>query len=105
MTQTRNVSIARPSRSPCRSHHPEAVAKLFGEDVLFEIPDDNGVLPWIRHRSGRSAVANSIASMRAMTEFLTFAVEDVMASEAGAVFVGELASRIKATGNLRTAKR
>ncbi|QLH38067.1 MAG: nuclear transport factor 2 family protein [Defluviicoccus sp.] len=98
MTQTQNVSIARDLLAAlAEGRHPEAVATLFGEDVLFEIPGDIGVLPWIGHRTGRSAVAHFIASTRAMTELLTFDVEEVLASDARAVIVGELASRIKAT--------
>lgn len=98
MTQTQNVSIARDFFAAlAEGRRPEAVATLFGEDVLFEIPGDIGVLPWIGHRSGRSAVADFIANTRALTELLTFDVEEVMASDAGAVIVGELASRIKAT--------
>ncbi|MBK8208654.1 MAG: nuclear transport factor 2 family protein [Rhodospirillales bacterium] len=98
MTQTQNVSIARDLLAAlAEGRRPEAVATLFDDDVLFEIPGDTGVLPWIGHRTGRSAVTHFIASTRAMTELLTFDVEEVLASDARAVIVGELASRMKAT--------
>jgi ketosteroid isomerase-like protein len=70
---------------------------MFDDDALFEIPGDDGVLPWIGYRSGRRAVADFVANIRAMTEPLTFDVDDITASEARAVIVGKLATRIKAT--------
>ncbi|MEI9987014.1 MAG: nuclear transport factor 2 family protein [Aliidongia sp.] len=98
MAQTQNIDLARELLAALdEGRPPEAVAALFANDVLFEIPGDTGVLPWIGQRSGRRAVADFVASTRAMTELLTFKVEDVMASDARAVIVGELATRIKAT--------
>jgi ketosteroid isomerase-like protein len=98
MGQTKNIELARELLAALAAGgDPNTVAALFADDALFEIPGDDGVLPWIGHRSGRRAVAAFIASTRAMTEPLTFEVEDVMASDARAVIVGELATRIKAT--------
>ncbi|HLZ67166.1 MAG TPA: nuclear transport factor 2 family protein [Aliidongia sp.] len=98
MGQTRNIELARELLAALAAGgHPDAIAALFADDARFEIPGDVGVLPWIGHRSGRRAVADFIASTRAMTEPLTFEVEDVTASDARAVIVGELATRIKAT--------
>src|SRR5947209_155515 len=98
MGQMRNLDVARELIAALREgRHPDAIAGLFSEDVEFEIPGDNGVLPWVGHRSGRSVVADFILSTRALIEPLTFDVDDIMASEARAVIVGELASRIKAT--------
>jgi hypothetical protein len=98
MDQTRNVSLAREFLAALQEgRHPDAIAAMFGDGVLFEIPGDDGVLPWIGHRHGRGAVADFIAGTRSMAELLTFDVEDIMASDARAVIVGELASRIKTT--------
>jgi ketosteroid isomerase-like protein len=98
MGQTQNIDLARQFLASLgEGRPPDAAAALFAEDALFEIPGDDGVLPWIGHKSGRRAVADFIAGTRAMTELLTFEVEDVLASDARAVIVGELATRIKAT--------
>jgi ketosteroid isomerase-like protein len=70
---------------------------MFSEDVLFEIPGDDGVLPWIGRQTSRSAVSAFIADTRAITEPLVFEVDDIFASAARAVIVGKLATRITAT--------
>jgi len=96
--QVRNLTLARELIAALHEgRHPDAIVAIFSEDVLFEIPGDDGVLPWIGHRRGRPAVADFVATTRAMTDLLTFNVEDIMASNARAVIVGELASRIKTT--------
>ena len=98
MGQTRNISLAQDFLAALHEgRHPAAIAAMFGDDALFEIPGDDGVLPWIGHKSGSGAVADFIASTRAVTELLTLDVEDISASDARAVIVGELATRIKAT--------
>jgi ketosteroid isomerase-like protein len=96
--QAHNISLAQDFlASLAEGRSPEDVAALFTENALFEIPGDDGVLPWIGHRSGREAVVDFVTNTRGMTELLTFEVKDVMASDARAVIVGELASRIKLT--------
>ena len=98
MDQARNISLARELLAALQEGRPpEEVAAMFSDDVLFEIPGDDGVLPWIGHRRGRAAVAEFIAATRAMTDLLTFDIEDIAASEARAIIVGELASRIRKT--------
>lgn len=76
---------------------PDAAAALCSRDVRLEIPGDDGVLPWIGHRTGRQAVTDFIASVRALTEPISFEVEEILASATRAVIVGELATRIIAT--------
>ncbi len=98
MGQAHNISLAQDFLAGvAEGRPPEDIAALFTDNVLFEIPGDDGVLPWIGQRSGRQAVVDFIASTRAMTELLALEVKDVMASDARAVIVGELASRIRAT--------
>ena len=98
MHQELNISLARNLLAALQEGRPpEEIAALFSEDVLFEIPGDDGVLPWIGHRSGRPAVDAFITATRAMTDLLTFDIEDIAASEARAIIVGELASRIRKT--------
>lgn len=29
--------------------HPDLIASMFAEDARFEVPGDDGVLPWIGH--------------------------------------------------------
>lgn len=75
----------------------DTIAAMFSDDAAFEIPGDNGVLPWIGRRTGRPAVVDFITALRTLTEPLTFDVTDILANDARAVIVGELASRIKMT--------
>ena len=101
MAQSQNIGIARELLAALQQgRHPDDIASMFSEDVLFEIPGDDGVLPWIGHKAGRAAAADFVAATRAMTELLSFDVEDILASDARAVIVGELASRIKTTGKV-----
>jgi ketosteroid isomerase-like protein len=76
---------------------PDNIAALCSHDVEFEIPADDGALPGIGPKAGRSAVADFIRGLRSLTEPVKFDVQDVLASEDRAVIVGELATRIKAT--------
>jgi uncharacterized protein len=76
---------------------PAKVAALFDTDLLFEIQGDVGALPWIGRRTGRSAIADFIRDLRALTEPVSFEVEDILASDERAAIVGSLKTRIKAT--------
>jgi ketosteroid isomerase-like protein len=98
MDQPGTVTLARRLLAGIGEGQPaDLVAALFSDDVQFEIPGDDGVLPWIGHRTGRQAVINFISTTRALLEPLSFDVEDIAASATRAVIVGELASRVKAT--------
>jgi ketosteroid isomerase-like protein len=79
---------------------PDDIAALFREDVAFEIPGDDGALPWIGRKRGRRAVADFIRDLRRLTEPIRFDVQEILASHDRAVIVGELATRIKATGKV-----
>lgn len=79
---------------------PDRIASLFSEDAQFEIPGDDGVLPWIGYRSGRRAAAHYVSTTRDLIEPLEFKVEDVLASTARAVIVGERAARIRSTNKV-----
>jgi len=79
---------------------PAEIAKLFSEDVVFVMPGDDGVLPWIGRKTGRNEVADFIIGIRSMTEPIEFRVHEVLSSDARAVIIGELATRIKATGKV-----
>ena len=81
-------------------HDPDEIAALFAPDVLFEIPGDDGVLPWIGRSTGRSAVSSFLRDQRALTEPVSFEVEDILVSDARAAILGRLEVRIKKTGRL-----
>jgi ketosteroid isomerase-like protein len=75
-------------------------AKLFSENLEWEIAGDIGVLPWIGQKSGRAAITDFINDSRAMIERISFGVHDVLASDDRAVILGSLASRVKRTGKI-----
>ncbi len=79
---------------------PAEIAAAFAEDLRFEIQGDDGVLPWIGHRSGRAAVAEFMRDARKLTEPVAFDVEDVLANDSRAVIVGSLQTRIKKTDKI-----
>lgn len=76
----------------------EQIAQLFSADLDWNIPGDTGVLPWIGHKTGRSAVVDFLRDASQMIERIRFEVHDVLASEERVIIFGELASRIKKTG-------
>lgn len=101
MSQEKNIGIARQLLAGLgEGKEPSVIATLFGEDVVFEIPGDTGVLPWIGRETGREAVADFIRGLRSMTEPVKFDVHEIMASDARAAIIGEMATRIKATGKV-----
>ena len=101
MSHEKNIGIAQQLLAGIgEGKAPDAIADLFSENVAFEIPGDEGALPWIGRKTGRGAASDFIRGLRSMTEPIKFHVQDVLASEARAVIVGELATRVKATGNV-----
>ena len=57
-------------------------------------------MPWIGRQTGRSAVSDFIRDSRRLIERRRFDVQEILASEDRAVIVGELATRINATGKI-----
>jgi len=101
MSQDKNVAIAQAVLEGIGGgKDPADIAALFDERLLFEIQGDDGVLPWIGRKTGRSAIADFIRDIRAMTEPVSFEVEDILTSESRAAIVGALQTRVKATGKL-----
>jgi ketosteroid isomerase-like protein len=101
MSQDKNVAIAQAVLEGIGGgKDPADIAALFDERLLFEIQGDDGVLPWIGRKTGRSAIADFIRDLRAMTEPVSFEVEDILTSESRAAIVGALETRVKATGKL-----
>ena len=82
MSQQRNIAIARKLLQGIGNGlDPSEIAAPFAADLTFEIQGDDGVLPWIGHKTGRQAVAEFIRDVRALTEPVTFDVEDILVSD------------------------
>jgi ketosteroid isomerase-like protein len=101
MSHQQNIAIAQNLLERIGSRQdPAEIAALFDADLVFEIQGDDGVLPWIGRKTGRQAVADFIRDIRALTEPITFVVEDILASDSRAAIIGALQTRIKATGKI-----
>ena len=101
MSQDKNIAIARQLLAGIgEGRTPETLAAMFAEHLRFEIQGDDGVLPWIGHKTGRQAAADFFREIRVLTEPVTFEVEDILGSTDRAVIVGELATRIKSSGKV-----
>src|SRR5580692_8815778 len=101
MSHQQNIAIARNLLERIGSRQdPAEIAALFDADLVFEIQGDDGVLPWIGRKTGRQAIADFIRDLRALTEPISFDVEDILASENRAAIVGALRTRIIATDNI-----
>ena len=101
MNQQHNIAIAMKLLEGIGSgKDPNEIATLFDANLVFEIQGDDGVLPWIGRKTGRQAVADFVRDIRALTEPVTFDVEDILASESRAAIIGALQTRIKATGRI-----
>ena len=65
MNQEKNIGIARQLLAGLvEGKDPAAIAALFGENVIVEIPGDSGALPWIGRTVGRKAVADFIQGLQ-----------------------------------------
>ncbi|MEA3135179.1 MAG: uncharacterized protein QOG17_3025 [Gammaproteobacteria bacterium] len=101
MSHQQNIAIARKLLEGIGSgRDPAEITAPFDANLRFEIQGDDGVLPWIGRKTGRQAVADFIRDIRALTEPVTFEVEDILASESRAAIIGALQTRIKATGKI-----
>jgi uncharacterized protein len=101
MTYQQNIAIAQKLLEGIGGgQDPAEIARLFAANLVFEIQGDDGVLPWIGRRTGRQAIADFIRDIRALTEPVTFDVEDILASDSHAAIIGALQTRIKATGKV-----
>jgi ketosteroid isomerase-like protein len=101
MSEQQNIAIAKKLlEGIAGGQAPNAIAASFDNDLVFEIQGDDGVLPWIGRKTGRQAIADFIQDIRALTEPISFDVEDILASESRAAIVGALRTRIKATDKI-----
>ena len=101
MSQGQNARIADALLAALGAGAPaDEIAVLFNTHVQIEIDGDVGALPWIGRKVGRRAVAEFVHNTRELLAPVQFAVESVLADDGHAVIVGELASRVRATGKL-----
>ena len=100
MSAKRNLEIAQQflARLGDAGALPEDIVQMFSVDLDWNIPGDAGVLPWIGHKTGRSAVVDFLNDYGRMVERLGMEVRDVLAGEERAIIFGELTARIKSTG-------
>lgn len=101
MTQLQNIAVAKTLLEGLGGgKDPAEIGLLFAEALVFEIQGDDQALPWIGRKTGRTAMENFVRDIRAMTEPVSFDVEDILASETRAAIVGALKTRITATGKV-----
>jgi ketosteroid isomerase-like protein len=101
MSHQHNITIAQKFLDGIgHGQDPAEIAALFDADLVFEVQGDDGVLPWIGHKTGQQAVADFIHDIRALTEPVAFDVEDILVSDSRAAIVGALKTKIKATGKI-----
>ena len=79
---------------------PAEIAKLFSENLEWEIAGDTGALPWIGKKSGRIAIIDFVNDSRTMVERIRFEVDSILAGENRAVILGSVASNLKRTGRI-----
>jgi ketosteroid isomerase-like protein len=101
MSQQENIRIAQQLLAGIgQGADPDEIAALFSVDTQLEVAGDVGALPWIGQNAGRGAVAEFIRDTRRLLERIRFEIHDILASDGRAVIIGELASKIKATGKI-----
>lgn len=77
-----------------------AIVELFAEDVDWDIPGNVAAVPWIGPRHDREAVGAFYRELVARIAPERFDLQHILADEEQVVALGELASRVKATGRL-----
>ena len=76
------------------------VAEAFAEDVDWDIAGDTDTVSWIGRRRGKTAVAGFFRDLRKDNDPQRFAIRKILADTDTVVVLGDLATRVKATGKL-----
>lgn len=79
---------------------PDEMAALCTPDLAWNVPGDPGALPWIGKQRGAQALADFITHAQTLLTREKLDIQDILASDARAVIIGQLASRVNATGKL-----
>ena len=99
MTQSNTLHLAQEFlRRMGSGAEASDIARLCSENLDWEIAGDNGALPWIGKKSGRTAIADFINGLRSLTEPVAFEVHDILTGDKRAVILGSLATKLKRTG-------
>ncbi|GAB3482183.1 nuclear transport factor 2 family protein [Amycolatopsis cihanbeyliensis] len=75
-------------------------AAYFAGTVHWDIPGATGIVPWIGPRTGKAQVAEFFARFGDYLERDRFEVRRIIADGPHAVVIGELRSRVRATGRI-----
>ncbi|PXA94703.1 ketosteroid isomerase [Nostoc sp. 3335mG] len=101
MSRQQNIDIARTLLEGIgQGRAPDEIAAPFADDLVFEVQGDANAMPWIGQRTGRRAIADFLRDLRALTEPLSFDIDDILASDDRVAIVGALQTRIRATGKV-----
>lgn len=101
MSREQNVHIAQKLLTLIgQGAASDEIATLFSSDAQFEIAGDVGALPWIGQKAGRSAASDFFRDTRRLTQLVRFDVQAILADDSRAAILGELASKVHATGKI-----
>jgi len=105
MSVEANIGIAKRWMEGFTSgRDPDEIAASFADDLDFEIQGDDGALPWLGKKTGRSAMADFARDYSKFAKPVTLEVEDVLANENRAVIVASGQTLMKATGKIVATK-
>jgi len=78
----------------------EEMMALCLPDLHWNIPGDTGAQPWIGEKRGKQALSDFMRDADALLTREGLAISDIASSKQRAVILGQLQSRVNATGKL-----
>jgi len=78
----------------------DEIAELCTPELDWNIPGDDGVLPWVGRKTGRSAIAEFVRDAQTVIERESLEIHNVLTDDQRAVILGHLRSRVKATNKV-----
>ena len=101
MARADNIAIAQDLLTRLGTNAPpDSVLELFADDVTWDVPGDPAAFPWIGRQTGRQSVLSFMTETVDKIERIRLEIEEILASDAQAVILGRLASRVRRTGSL-----
>lgn len=79
---------------------PEEMAALCVPDLRWNIPGDESAQPWIGQKRGNLAMADFVRDSARLITREGLEIKDMLGSDQHAVILGDLKSRVNATGKL-----
>ena len=79
---------------------PEKIAALFSENADWYVAGDTEVVPWIGRKTGRVGVADFWRQIEEHLDNQHFTISDFLSNGTRIVVIGELESKLRATGRL-----